>query len=115
MTNSYTKLQDGSWGVRVVGTVNPGTTVKVQTKAGSTKTEVVSRVLWSGKDRFNPSVTVSLCRIAQGQGGDAYGNRIANGRSYQAGVIAPHGRKCPECGSRECSKAWNPSDLCDND
>jgi hypothetical protein len=46
---------------------------------------------------------------------DSVGNRIGDGSSYQAGVTAPHGRRCPVCGSRECAKAWDPHDLCDDD
>lgn len=38
--------------------------------------------------------------------------RYSSGRS---GNFAPGRRKCPECGSRECSKAWNSHDLCDED
>lgn len=42
---SYTKLDDGSWGVRVPGKVEPGTTVTVATKGGARKTETVTAVM----------------------------------------------------------------------
>ncbi len=28
---------------------------------------------------------------------------------------APGGRRCPMCGSRDCPRAWNNNDLCDED
>ena len=59
-------------------------------------------------------VDASLISVAPGRG-DSFGNSIRSGASYRAGVTAPHGRKCPMCGSRECSKAWDPRDLCDDD
>jgi hypothetical protein len=37
----------------------------------------------------------------------------AQTRDY--GNNAPGGRKCSYCGSRECARAWNPHDLCDED
>jgi hypothetical protein len=48
MTATYTKLRDGSWGVRVVGTVAPGATVQVTKKSGESKTETVGKVIWTG-------------------------------------------------------------------
>jgi len=55
---TYTKLRNGSWGVRVQGSVSAGQTVTVAKRDGSTKTETVGRVLWTGQG-------VSLCSIAQ--------------------------------------------------
>jgi len=46
---------------------------------------------------------------------DSAGNRISTGASYRAGVTAPAGRCCPECGERDCAKAWDIHDLCDED
>lgn len=46
---TYTKLRDGSWGVRVEGSVpKAGTTVTVSKKDGSSKTETLARLVWSG-------------------------------------------------------------------
>lgn len=28
---------------------------------------------------------------------------------------APHGRTCPMCGARDCPRAWNSRDLCQED
>lgn len=61
MQNSYTKLKDGTWGIRISGTATAGSAVEITTKAGSRKVETVGRVLWTGDG-------VSLCSIAQGSG-----------------------------------------------
>lgn len=60
-------------------------------------------------------VAAGLVSELRDAGTDRYGNRIGNGESYRAGVTAPHGQTCLECGSRECPKAWDRHDLCDND
>jgi hypothetical protein len=54
---SYSKLADGSWGIRVVGTPAPGSTVTVTTKAGQDKAETVVAVL-------STTDGVSLCSVA---------------------------------------------------
>jgi hypothetical protein len=56
MDGTYTKLKDGSWGVRVQGAASAGAVVTVTKKDGSTKQETVSRVLWQGDG-------LSLCTI----------------------------------------------------
>lgn len=57
MTATYTKLKDGTWGVRVNGTITAGATATVTKKSGETKTEKIGRVLWTGNG-------VSLCSVA---------------------------------------------------
>jgi len=59
---TYTQLRDGSWGIRVPGTVNAGQSITVRKKDGSTKTETVKAILWSGRDSRSGE-TVSLCSI----------------------------------------------------
>lgn len=56
--NSYTKLKDGTWGVKVRGSVAAGDKVTVQTKAGATKEETVAKVIWTGQG-------VSICSVAR--------------------------------------------------
>ena len=61
-SGSYTKLKDGSWGIRVEGDVRPGQMVEVSTKAGQKKREQADKVLWSGRDKFTGK-HMSLCTI----------------------------------------------------
>jgi len=105
---TYTKLKSGNWGIRSTSPLRDGQTVTVRKKSGETKSETIERVVWSGNG-------VWLAAIAQRGGRDSYGNRIGTGASYRAGVTAPGRRRCPNCGSRECSRAWDPRDLCDED
>ena len=108
MGASYTKLHSGEWGVRVDGKPAVGSQVTVTKKAGGTSVETISGVVWSGPDRTFPSKTVSICAIERTPSG-------SRGRSSSRGNLAPYGQRCPECGSRECAKAWDSSDLCDED
>jgi len=55
-TASYTKLKDGTWGIRVQGAARAGATVNVSRRDGSSKTKVVGRVIWAGGG-------VSICSI----------------------------------------------------
>lgn len=82
MDATYTKLRSGAWGLRVPGTVAPGDTIAVTTRAGKTELRTVGRVVWSND-------TTTLCTIAGNGGGAARPAR----RRY-----AGSGRKCPQCG-----------------
>jgi hypothetical protein len=99
------KLRSGEWGARVHGSVQQGDLVQISTKSGKTWTARVSKVVWT-------SDGVSICATTST---DSEGYSIRSGESYRRGNTAPHGRVCPNCGSRECAKAWNPRDLCDED
>lgn len=58
--NVYTKLKDGTWGIKVEGSASAGIVVNVITKAGQLKKEIVGKVLWQGKDKFTGK-QVALC------------------------------------------------------
>jgi RNA polymerase subunit RPABC4/transcription elongation factor Spt4 len=88
--------------------IQPGT--KVEWSKGSPARHVDCRTAPIGKIAITGGPA-----IAQRGGRDSYGNRIGTGASYRAGVTAPGRRRCPNCGSRECSRAWDPRDLCDED
>lgn len=45
-TATYTRLQDGAWGVRAMGVVTPGQQVEVRTRDGRVKTETVGGIVF---------------------------------------------------------------------
>lgn len=55
---SYTRLNNGNWGVRVKGEVSPGDRLSVYTRGGRAKPEVVDKIIWRGTD-------ISLCSLIQ--------------------------------------------------
>lgn len=61
MTATYTKLKSGNWGIRVQGEAKAGDYVSVTKKDGTTKTERIERVVWTGNG-------ISLCAIKRAGG-----------------------------------------------
>ncbi len=82
MSATYTKLKDGSWGIRSTSAVQAGDQVTVTKKSGESKTETVGRVLWTGNG-------VWLCTVQQTSNG-----RASGGRRYGGGET----KRCWECG-----------------
>lgn len=110
MSATYTKLQDGSWGVRVPGSVQvvAGMRVTVAKKDGTTKPEIISRVVWSGKGR--DGAAVHLCAIEQ-QGQRVYDPQKFNGYGRAKGgyrKACVSGGNCSSigngtsCGGHDC-------------
>ncbi len=56
--NTYTKLRNGSWGVRVEGYCRTGLVVTVTTKGGKKKHETIDKIFWSGNG-------LSICSIVK--------------------------------------------------
>lgn len=81
MPATYTKLRDGSWGVRVIGAaVTAGQSLTVNTKAGEAKSETIDRVLWSGD---GASICSVVARKRQpSYGGDSQRAMEARARRY---------------------------------
>lgn len=56
MKATYTKLKDGKWGARVVGTareldfLESGGALMVHRKDGTVHSEVIGKITWRGKD-----------------------------------------------------------------
>jgi hypothetical protein len=92
---TYTKLNNGSWGVRVKGAVAKGQKVTVTKKDGTTKTEMVSAVLWSGDG-------VSLCSIAPSAAPSAAAGVVRSAFKKPATTrrLRP-GMECPCCRSED--------------
>jgi hypothetical protein len=89
MEATYTKLKDGSWGIRYAGIPRQGSTVTVRRKDGTTKQEKIAKVLWTGKDRDGE--TISLCSIAREASQDEDVLCVECGR--------PARTKCSGCGA----------------
>ncbi len=85
---NYTKLRDGSWGLRGKNLTEHACVV-VKTKAGVSKTEYVGKVIWTGPDG------TCIARKAESVGGST---TRRSGRRYE----------CDECGERVMpgSKCW---------
>jgi hypothetical protein len=98
MSATYSKLNTGDWGVRIVGgKPNEGERVTVTKKDGTAKAEIVGRVLWSGQG-------VYLCTIAPKgaapsappSGGGSFSRRRAWRPCGYPGCR--QGQHCDECG-----------------
>jgi hypothetical protein len=62
-TSRYAKLKDGNWGVRISGVApKPGDEVTVTKRDGSTKVETISKVIFSGADKYHEGQS-HLCEI----------------------------------------------------
>ena len=61
LPGSPTRLNDDSWGVRVVGEPTVGAAVQVRTRSGKTWMAEIEAVLWTGQDR-NTGDKIALCR-----------------------------------------------------
>ena len=63
-----TKLRNGRWGVRVLGSIpEPGDLVHVTTRSGKEWTCEVSRVYWSGETDDGPVAICSTRRLPEDQ------------------------------------------------
>lgn len=60
LNGRFSKLKDGTWGVRVEGMADPGDKVFVTRQDGRKQMVVVDRVQWKGKDNYT-GMFVSLC------------------------------------------------------
>ena len=91
---TYTKLKDDSWGIRVPAQLNPkaGTPVQVTKASGEVKSEIIDRVLWTGKAKDGQEV--SLCTIRH----EILSS--SNGSTQSAKRGDAETKRCWECGCR---------------
>lgn len=85
MSASYTKLRDGSWGVRVQASQPPSGSINVTTKAGKVKSETVHKVLWSADG-------IHLCSVKMA--------KKTSPECPRCGEELTPGTPCWECGYR---------------
>ena len=77
LTGSPARLNDGGWGVRVIGNADAGKVVEVKTRSGKSWQSEIEVVLWTGTDN-RTGKTVSLCRMVGDRGGSADSSRKPN-------------------------------------
>ena len=104
MAATFTKLRDGSWGLRIEGSAKAGQTVTVTKKSGETSREVVGKIIWSGNG-------ITLAKVGEkfptiGSGGKHYDNRTERDSDG-----AYCGYPCPVTG-RKCCPANGPCNDC---
>jgi hypothetical protein len=92
MKTTYTKLRDGSWGLRSEDTaIKEGAPVEVTLKSGETKPEIAGKQAWKGIDRDGkPAALYSIQR-------DGVAPAVASGGAREDKVAAIGGVSCPEC------------------
>lgn len=104
---SFTKNKNtGNWDViGPVAEIEEGCFCKVTKADGSTTTVTIGKVSKAFIAKFGPhkGKECVIGTVKEEKSSASYGGK------------APGGRKCPECGSRDCAKAWNHNDLCDED
>jgi hypothetical protein len=83
---TYTKLRDGSWGVRAPAGTKAGDPITVTKRDGTTKPERVERVLWEGDG-------IALCAIAPSAPSAKSGGYSAQ-RVSRAGGASDRCREC---------------------
>ena len=96
-TATYTKLRDGSWGIRYSSesTAKAGDRIAVTKRDGTTKTETLGRLVWAGNG-------VAIATIAQS--GNSTAQRTGSGRSGRTGWTDGHGAYLVR-GEYHCTRA----------
>lgn len=91
MEATYTKLRDGTWGVKAP-TAAVGETVTVHKKNGEQRQERVTRVLWQGNG-------MCICAIKQHE---AYNGPAFRGRARRQRVCERCGHTRDQCDDFDC-------------
>lgn len=104
MAASFTKLNNGDWGIRVTGTVSEGAKVTVKKKDGTESTETVEKVVWTdGK--------ASICAIKKKQSTGGRRRGGYNSGADRGGHEGYCGFPCPVTG-RTCNPSNGPCHDC---
>lgn len=100
MATTYTKLRDGSWGIRSTETLTAGRGVTVVKKSGECKTETVGKILFA-KEGISIATIATTCTERQYDAGYGRGRKV---RSACCGYPCPvTGRRCtPDDPCHDC-------------
>lgn len=94
---TYTKLRDGSWGLRgPAAALKPGASVTVAKRSGETKTETVGRVLWTGDGVAMTTIAGGSAPARTGGTGAPNARRARAGRRG-TGDCDDFCQGCPRC------------------
>jgi len=97
MNAVYTKLKDGSWGIRVHGCASIGQKITVTKRSGESRTERVSKVLWTGKAHDGQEASLVTIERRQRMGaGHGAAPSVAGYSSYCTGNDSC---RCYDCAS----------------
>lgn len=95
MANTYSKLRNGDWGVKVGGPAAAGQVVSVTKQSGEVKQETIERVLWTDG-------RASLCSVRRSQA-----------PARQTPIARQRGGSWTPCGYPGCSPGY--CDECDGE
>lgn len=102
---TWTKLRDGSWGIKGPKTeIAAGARVQVQKKDGEIQTVTIAKVVWSGDDVAIASIVAERREGGNGGGANAggktcadCGKRLVNGGKMCRDSSGFLGECCPQC------------------
>lgn len=90
MATTFTKLRDGSWGLRSTDTLVAGQSITVTKKSGESESKTVGRILWTGNG-------ITLATVASS-------GSSSRGRSYGGCSCDEQGCCRPRC---QCDRTCN--------
>ena len=93
MAITYTKLQSGGWGIRSTVALTAGQAVTVEKRDGSTKTETVERVVWTGNDVWIAAIRATARPAAPATARRDRGHGMVRGCAQCTAA----GRMCRQC------------------
>lgn len=109
MSVSFTRLKDGSWGLRSADPLTEGATVAVTKRDGSQTNAGVGRLIWSGNGaHIYASVALAPAPRFPGPGsGPGSGNVKRTARPWRpCGYPGCHPSYCDECDGKGLRAGW---------
>ncbi len=97
MSATYTKLRDGSWGIRSTETIRVGQTVLVAKRDGSTKSETVGAIVWTGNGVTLASIGARSQTSSRGYQRRSGAGETANVYGYSSYCTGRMSCRCFDC------------------
>ena len=101
---TFKKLKNGDWGIRVEDEApEPGASLTVRKRDGSTSTVTVDKVLWRGQENDKDIALCSIKRDEQrSEGRRSYGRSCGRRRSCPTGGNCSSFGDGRSCGADDC-------------